>query len=388
MNLLVFSNCALDLSLGSGQTRRAWTEGLRARGHRVEVLDADALLGSDQNRPRGRRRRLAWRAWRALRGRSLDGVDLVEFFGAEFALPTLLLARRPRARRPLLVAHTDGLESLAADRLRRSHPAASLPHRLRAVVNGRLDDLAFTRADAFVTGCEADRRFAAERGFFSPERMAVIPPGLGETFLQAAVTDDDPGGGKRAEEVAFFGSWILRKGVGVLATVMGGLLQSRPGLGLSLLGTGGHAGEILANFPAAVRARVTVRPRLSPAEAVATLRRARVFFFPSEYEGFGLALAEAMACGCAVVTTPTGFGAELRDGEEAIVCPFGDGPAMRAAVERLLDDDALCARLGAAGRARARTLRWEDSVRRLEQVYERWLTDGMAAPAPPPGVGV
>ena len=373
MNVLALSNCALDPALGSGQTRRAWSEGLRARGHRVEVLDTDILLGPDRDRPRGRRRRLAWRSWQTLRQRDLRDVDVIEFFGAEFALPTVLLARRPRARQPLLVAHTDGLESLAADRLR--DPAAPFPHRLRERVNGWVNDLAFQRADAFVTGCEADRRFAARREFFPPERMAVIPPGLGDAFLQAAADDavSENAAGQRAEEVTFFGSWILRKGVGVLATVMTDLLQTRPGLSLTLLGTGGDAGEIAGSFPTAVRARVTVRPRLSPAEAVAALRRARVFFFPSEYEGFGLALAEAMACGCAPVTTPTGLGADLRDGEEALVCPFGDAPAMRAAVVRLLDDDALRARFAAAGQARARALRWEESVRRLEDVYLGWL---------------
>lgn len=376
MNVLAFSNCALDPALGSGQTRRAWSEGLRSRGHRVEVIDSDALLGPDRHRPRGRRRRLAWRAWRELRARDLRGVDLVEFFGAEFALPTAWLSRRPRGDRPLLVAHTDGLESLAAERLR--EPGAPRFRRWRHDVNGWLTDLAFTRADAFVTGCEADRTFAAARGFFAPERMAVIPPGLAEPFLGAAEEPVDDHDEPRPEEVAFFGSWIPRKGTATLIAVMADLLASRPGLRLTLLGTGGEAARIAGEFPEGVRSRVSVHPRLDPAAAVTALRRARVFLFPSEYEGFGLALAEAMACGCVPVTTPTGLGAELRHGGEALVCPFGDVAGMRAAVERLLDDKPLRARLGAAGQARARTLRWAESVRRLEEVYQGWLRDRAA----------
>ena len=123
---------------------------------------------------------------------------------------------------------------------------------------------------------------------------------------------------------------------------------------------------------------MTIRPRLSPASAGGALRQSRVFVFPSEYEGYGLALAEAMACGCVPVTTPTGLGAELRDGEEALVCPFGDTVAMRVAVERLLDDDALRARLAVAGQAGARELRWSESVRRLEAVYDGWLGETMS----------
>ena len=373
MNLLAFSNCALNPALGSGQTRLAWSEGLRARGHQVEVIDTDTLLGPDRDRPRGRRLRLAWRAWRALAKRDLRGVDVIEFYGAEFAGATAALSRRTGTR-PLLVAHTDGLESLAAERLH--GPADPLSKRLRNAVNGRLNDLAFTRADAFVTGCEADRRFAGERGFFAPDCMAVIPPGLGEAFLLAADEPEPGDSSSRAEEVAFFGSWIPRKGVATLTAVMTELMMRRPGLGLTLLGTGGNAEAISGVFPAGIRPRVTVYPRLTPTEAVTTLRRAQVFLFPSEYEGFGLALAEAMACGCAPVTTPTGLGAELRDGEEALICPFGDAATMGSAVERLLDDASLRARLAAAGRARARSLRWSESVRRLEEVYEVWLKVG------------
>ncbi len=109
--------------------------------------------------------------------------------------------------------------------------------------------------------------------------------------------------------------------------------------------------------------------------SAARLARAKIFFVPSEYEGFGLALAEAMACGCAVVTTPTGYGAELRDGEEGLLCPFEDSGAMRAALARLLDDDALRTRIAGAGWRKVQGLRWESSVRKLETTYRRWLDE-------------
>ena len=54
-----------------------------------------------------------------------------------------------------------------------------------------------------------------------------------------------------------------------------------------------------------------------------------------------MALAEAMACGCAPVTTRTGFGATLRDGEEALLCDFTDAGAMERAVLALLRDESL-----------------------------------------------
>lgn len=372
MNLLAFSNCPLDPVLGSGRTRRAWRDGLRARGHRVEVFDTVDLLGADGSRPTGRRRRLAWRAWRRLAARDLGDVDLIEFYGAEFVLPTVLLGRRPRARRPLLIAHTDGLELLAHQRLREL--ADPWSQRLRAEGVHRLNTAAFAWADGVVAGCEADRRCLLEFGLQPPERVAVVPVGLEEPFLRAAQTGEgnetEP---TRRERIVCMGSWIPRKGVETLAAVMTDLLRARPGLRLTLLGTGNEAARAEAAFPESVRARVEVAPRLTVAELVAALHQAGIFFFPSRYEGFGLALAEAMACGCAAVTTPTGLGAELRDGEEALVCPFDDAPAMRAALERLLDDDGFRQRVARAGRARAQTLCWDGCVAQLEAVYTRWL---------------
>lgn len=375
MNILAFSNCPLDPVLGSGRTRQAWRDGLRARGHQVEVVDSLELLGTDHRRPAGRRRRLAWRAWRRLQAMDLAGVDLIEFYGAEFVLPTWLLSRRPRGCRPLLVAHTDGFEPLATRSQRR--PAVPWATRVRGQVVRRLDALAFARADGFIAGCEADRDCALELGLCTPARTAVIPVGLDEPFL-AAVNAAGAGGdgAARGQEIAFLGTWIPRKGIATLVNVMDALLAARPDLRLTLLGTGGEGFGARDAFAPAVRSRVTVAPRMGVEDLAARLCRAGIFFFPSRYEGFGLALGEAMACGCAVVTTPTGFGAELRDGEEALICPFDDAVAMRAAVERLLDDAALRSRLAAAGRARANSLRWAESVRRLEAVYEGWVAEG------------
>lgn len=385
MNILAFSNCPLDPMLGSGKTRLAWSAGLCARGHQVRVLDSVELLGAEETSRRagGHRWRLASRAWRwlsALPPAAWREIDLVEFYGAEFWLPMWWAGGR-NTPRPLLVAHTDGLEPLATVRLRAGGAEDSQPL-WRTWASEGCSRLAFTRADALVVGCEADRRFALDRGLVRDAGRAVtVAPGLDEEFLRAA--NDGDGGGEagaasREQRVAFLGSWIPRKGIRHLVAVMDGLMRERPGLRLSVGGMGPRisAGELLEAFAPDLRARVDVLPAGAPTvTCVEMLSRARVFFFPSEYEGFGLALAEAMACGCAAVTTPTGLGADLRDGEEALVCPFGDRARMRAAIARLLDDETLRARLAAAGRRRVRELRWDGAVRRLEATYERWLAE-------------
>lgn len=375
MRVLVFSNCELDPYLGSGRTRLAWAAGLRGFGHEVDIVDTAALLGRDGDRA-GRRARIGWRGLQWLRAHDLSRYDLIEFYGAEFWPGTWWLSRRTPATRPFLVAHTDGLELLLADRASSSSafpPPASGPRGWAAGLLHRGQTLAFSRADGFVTACELDRRFLVEHRIGNPARMEVVPLGLEPAYLERPLRTDG-----RENRIAFLGSWIDRKGTPSFKAAVVPLLRERPDLHLDLCGTGQPPETLRAEFPEEVRGRITVHGRI-PNEAMADLLgRAKIFFFPSEYEGFGLALAEAMACGCAVVTTPTGYGAELRDGEEALRCPFEEAGAMRAALARLLDDDTLRARVAAAGWRRVQGLRWETSVGRLEAIYRRWCEEHRA----------
>ena len=73
-----------------------------------------------------------------------------------------------------------------------------------------------------------------------------------------------------------------------------------------------------------------------------------------EPEPFGLAIAEAMACGCAVITTGHGGAAELIDPQhDALVAPSGDARALATGIERLAGDAVLRQELGRAARAAA-----------------------------------
>ncbi|MFM7536529.1 MAG: glycosyltransferase family 4 protein [Acidimicrobiales bacterium] len=75
---------------------------------------------------------------------------------------------------------------------------------------------------------------------------------------------------------------------------------------------------------------------------------------PSLYEGFSLPAVEAMATGTCLVATDGGALPEVtgRDGETVLSCPAGDADALAATLRRGLDDPALRARIGAAGRTR------------------------------------
>src|SRR5207247_3005239 len=96
-------------------------------------------------------------------------------------------------------------------------------------------------------------------------------------------------------------------------------------------------------------------------------RRARVFVYPSRYEGFGIPPLEAMACGAPVIATRTGAIPEYADGAALLVEP-GDRDALRVALMRVLSDRELRRELRARGAERARHYRWDRSAALLTEV--------------------
>ena len=103
---------------------------------------------------------------------------------------------------------------------------------------------------------------------------------------------------------------------------------------------------------------------------------AHVLLMPSEMESFGLVALEAMACGVATVTTNVGGIPELvTHGVNGFMEPVGDIAAQAARAVELLTDDALHARIAAAGRARARE---QFSTERIIPQYERYYEDVLA----------
>ncbi|MGS2587674.1 glycosyltransferase family 4 protein [Streptomyces hebeiensis] len=111
---------------------------------------------------------------------------------------------------------------------------------------------------------------------------------------------------------------------------------------------------------------------ISDAELVELIRGAQVACVPSLYEGFSLPAAEAMATGTPLVATTGGAIPEVAgaDGETCLAVPPGDAGALAAALGRLLADDGLRARLGAAGRERVLArFTWARAARGTVELY-------------------
>jgi glycosyltransferase involved in cell wall biosynthesis len=114
-------------------------------------------------------------------------------------------------------------------------------------------------------------------------------------------------------------------------------------------------------------------PGYVAAEDVPTFyNAAEVFIYPSLYEGFGLPLMEAMACGIPVITS-RGSSLDEVAGDAAVLVDPLDELSISEALKNVLNDSELRTRLSVAGLRRSRLFTFENAARQTLDVYERVL---------------
>ena len=141
---------------------------------------------------------------------------------------------------------------------------------------------------------------------------------------------------------------------------------------------GWGAGELEAAVAASgVADRILVTGYVADADKAALLTGADVFAYPSRYEGFGLPVLEAMACGTPVVTTTGGSLPEVA-GDAATLIDPGDEDALAAAIAKLATDLAARQDAAARGLARAATFTWKRCADLTATAYARAILEGGA----------
>ncbi len=117
-----------------------------------------------------------------------------------------------------------------------------------------------------------------------------------------------------------------------------------------------------------LRGRVVMAGYVPEGQLPALYSGADAFVYASLYEGFGLPVIEAMACGTPVITSSTSSLVELA-GDAACVVDPEDEVRLAEAMRMLCADPSLRADLAQRGQARAATLSWERTVRATAEAY-------------------
>jgi glycosyltransferase involved in cell wall biosynthesis len=253
--------------------------------------------------------------------------------------------------------------------VRHRHPLAPLYARVMLRV-------AVRRARRLITVSESTRRDLVERLGARPDRIRVIPNGVGAPFEPA----DRPGAvdptldqlGVVRPYFLFAGNPLPHKNVARLLDAFAGL---PPALGrLVLVGIPPAARAQVEGLCAArgLGARVHVLAPVTTSVLAQLYQGATVVVCPSLWEGFGLAALEAMACGAPVVAGNRGGLPEVVGDAGLLVDPT-DVDALREAMYTLAGQEPLRAALRARGLARARAFTWRHVAEATVAVYREAL---------------
>jgi glycosyltransferase involved in cell wall biosynthesis len=194
----------------------------------------------------------------------------------------------------------------------------------------------------------------------APERISVVPggvdpafaPGADAAYARAAL-------GLARPYVLCVASQTARKNLAALVPAA----RALAGNGVDVAVVGGHRPQFAAEPGLeALRLLGHVPDALLPG----VYAGAEAFALPSRYEGFGLPVLEAMACGVPVVAADVAALPETCGGAARLVAP--DGAAVRDALLALLGDRAERERLRAAGLARAARFTWDATARGVDAV--------------------
>ena len=214
-----------------------------------------------------------------------------------------------------------------------------------------LERAATARAARVICITDALRRFNVERVGLPPAKLEVVHYGMDEPPAAWAPTELELPEGKLAVAVARLEP---QKGLDVASEALAGL-----DVALVVLGVGPER-ERLEGLARRRGVRLLLPGRVGDVASV--LRRADLLLHPARWEGFGLALLEAMLVGLPVVATNVSSIPEIvADGETGLLVPPDEPAALREAVARVLADPG---DLGERGRERARR---EFSVARMAE---------------------
>jgi glycosyltransferase involved in cell wall biosynthesis len=233
----------------------------------------------------------------------------------------------------------------------------------------------FQKAAVVFYTTEPVRRQIVHHGLIDPHRLIHAPNGVASEFT-ADPHPDNVQATPRSSSRPFLlhvGSCIARKRIDVLLDVFA---AARNGRDLRLIQIGGEwtADQTAQIAKLGIAGTIEQKRGLTRTQLATLYRKAAIVLQPSEAEGFGLPVIEALACGAAVIASDI---PPLREvgGDAVDYCPVGDVAAWSETIGRLLDDPSKLPdrsqRL-----SRSALFSWATQARTIADAYVRLLETG------------
>jgi glycosyltransferase involved in cell wall biosynthesis len=214
-------------------------------------------------------------------------------------------------------------------------------------------------ARAVVTVSEANARYIVKAFGVPPEHIRVIPCGVDTDQFRPVESSDTTGRRLHSMEeipwIVCVARHVRVKNLGLLLETCA-LLQARGArFRCAMIGDGPMRGDLVEQRNRLGLERIVeLDGAQEQAQVLEWWRRASVAVLTSENEGMPVCLMEAAACGVPTVATAVGGVPELvEDGVTGFLVPPGDTAALAAALQKLMLDFSLAARMGTSARRRA-----------------------------------
>jgi glycosyltransferase involved in cell wall biosynthesis len=237
------------------------------------------------------------------------------------------------------------------------------------------------RADAVITVSECSKRDIEKLLGLAPERIHVIGNAVDSSFFPVrdawllASVRERYGIGPRF--ILYFGGFDMRKNVPRIIQAYGRLPERlRREYQLVIAGRYSRLGHPLYPDPRekvrelGLDGSVVFTGQIREQDKAPLYSAAAVFAFPSLYEGFGMPVLEAMACGTPVVTSNLSALPEVAGDAGVLVDPY-EPAAISSAMEELLEDQSRREELSRRGLERARRYTWHQVAEQTVRVYKQ-----------------
>lgn len=217
-----------------------------------------------------------------------------------------------------------------------------------------------------------------------PERVVVVPNGVHPTCSPEPDPLTDVEAARllgpacaNAIDILHVGSTIPRKRIDLLLQIFATLRKEFPQARLVRVGGPFTAAQTEMVKQHRLCESLVVLPFLDRAVLAAVYRRAALVLQPSDSEGFGLPVIEAMACGAPVVASDLPVLREV-GGKAAAYCPVNDVPAWSESIIKLLherhEQPAHWSARRAAGIAQSTKFSWAEYTRKMVALYQSVLS--------------
>lgn len=228
------------------------------------------------------------------------------------------------------------------------------------------------RADHVISISESVKREIACFFPWAESKTTPIPLGVDHALFRPLLPGEESFyvNDEARQFILAVGSLLPHKNLETLVRAFAMMHKTQPTLQLAIVGMStSHAPRLRQlSHDLSVEARVRFLGRIADQELIHLYRRARVFVFPSLYEGFGLPLLEAMACGCPVIASNRSSIPEVSKDAAILVDPE-DISQLISALTQVLSSEKVSAELRRRGLERAATFTWESTAARTLAVY-------------------